>query len=68
LKLDDKSAAALQGKLVILVGIFMNIQVHWNMSTFRLVDSDQVDFNTPSTVCYLNTQAASSSETTANIS
>jgi hypothetical protein len=39
--MDDKSAAALQGKLVVLVDIFMNIQVHWNMNTFRLVNSDQ---------------------------
>jgi hypothetical protein len=41
LKMDNKSAAAMQGKLVILVDIFMNIQVHWNMSTFRLVNSDR---------------------------
>ena len=41
MKLDNKSAVALLGKLVVLVDIFMNIQVHWNTSTFRLVNSDQ---------------------------
>jgi hypothetical protein len=39
--MDNKSTVALQGKLEVLVDIFMNSQIHWNMSTFRLANSNQ---------------------------
>ena len=70
MKLDNKYTVALQGKLMVLVDIFINIQVHWNTSTFdRLIVTNVLkDFNTSSTICYLKTQAGSSSETQANIS